>query len=98
MQQMTRKEYKAFMAKWRAVLANVSPPSNSWLREKDVQKEARGIAFNAVYNLIPDIFWDSQKELFKAYRPLTGEMLSTKVKMNHSSTCPNSYPHATRNP
>jgi hypothetical protein len=96
MQQMTRKEYKAFMTKWRAVLANVSPPRGYWKMQKDVQHEARKISFGAVYELIPSFFWECQDlSPIKVYRKPIDR---TCMVMNSEAHCPNSYPHATRNP
>jgi hypothetical protein len=96
MQQMTRKEYKAFMSKWRAVLANLNVPDSSWKRDKSVQDAAFNTVFGAVYELIPVFFWECKVLTpCKLYRkPIDKNCIS----MNSEAYCPNSYPHATRNP
>jgi hypothetical protein len=96
MQQMTRKEYKAFMSKWRAVLANVRHPSGSWKWPDKVEEESFYTVFGAVYEIIPAFFWVCRVLTpSKVYRiPID----RTCISMNSKAHCPNSYPHATRNP
>lgn len=95
----TKAEYKAFMRKWRAVVVNCGMPDNAWKRQKDVQEDARIIAFTAVYKVVPRIFWDLQRQDMKIYRDPKEEALpEICMKMNTEHYCPNSYPHKTRNP
>lgn len=95
----TKEEYKAFMRKWRAVLANCGLPDNSWRREKSVQDEARYTAFAAVYKLVPCEFWDFRPQTTsKVFRGLGEPNPEISMKMNTEGFCANSYPHKTRNP
>jgi hypothetical protein len=96
MQQMTRKEYKAFMTKWRAVLGNVNTPDDAWKHEAAVQDDAFNTAFQAVYKLIPVYFWECRQiTSHKRFRKPSDRL---DMQMNSEGFCPNSYPHATRNP
>lgn len=90
----TREEYKAFMRKWRAVLAECGPADNFWKRDKSVRDSAMSIAFGAVYDVIPFQFWELRPQPYKhcyGAKESCGLLLNCKLAAN-------SHPHKTRNP